>query len=192
LRGAFNVTRPAMRAMAGKGYGRIIFTSSGSGIYGCPEQAAYGAAKAGLIGLMNVVALEGRPDGILANAVMPVAAVTRMANVGSYTDEQLAFYRELFAPFGEAITPDHVTPLVVYLASEACSMTKAIYSSSGGRVSRVFIGTTRGWFGPRDAPARAEDIADHLGEIEDRTGYAEVADLLDEARLIGRQIIEGR
>jgi NAD(P)-dependent dehydrogenase (short-subunit alcohol dehydrogenase family) len=188
LKGAFYVTRPALRAMASSGYGRIVFTSSGSGVYGCPEQAAYGAAKTGLIGLMNVVALEGADKGILANAVLPVAAVTRMAGGGSYTEAQLALYKRLFDPFGAAVTPDFVTPLVVYLASSSCTTNKSMFSASAGRFARVFIGTAEGWFGPRDAPARAEDIAAHLHEIVDAGRFNEVADLLDEAALIGKHI----
>jgi ketosteroid isomerase-like protein len=140
------------------------------------------------ISLMNVVALEGANDGILANAIMPVALVTRMAGGGNYTPEQLAHFQRLFAPFGAAVTPDFVTPLVVYLASSTCRTTKGIYSASAGRFARVFVGTTEGWYGPRDVPASAQDIAEHFAEIEDRSRYGEIADLLDEASVIGKRI----
>src|SRR5262249_51070510 len=72
LAGAFHVTQPAYRHMKAARYGRIIFTSSSAGMFGSPWQANYGAAKAGLVGLSNVVAIEGARHGINANAVMPM------------------------------------------------------------------------------------------------------------------------
>src|SRR5277367_7141679 len=78
LRGAFNVVRPAFPVMCQAGYGRIVLTSSIGGLYGNHGVANYAAAKAGLIGLSNVVALEGAADGVLCNVIVP-SAVTRMA-----------------------------------------------------------------------------------------------------------------
>lgn len=189
LKGAFYVSRAAMEIMKMNSYGRLLFTASGSGVYGCQEQSAYGAAKAGLIGLMNVAALEGKADNILVNTIMPVAAVTRMS--GDYDEQAMAVYHELFTPFEDAITPEFITPLVIYLSSRLCQSTKCIYSASGGRFARVFIGTGNGWYGPRNKPARAEDIATHFSKINDCTGWIEIADLLDEAREIGRHITAG-
>lgn len=73
LKGAFYVTRPAFSLMKTQGYGRILFASSAAGVFGNAEQGAYGAAKAGLIGLMNVLSHEGRPHGVLCNALLPTA-----------------------------------------------------------------------------------------------------------------------
>ena len=90
LCGAFFVTQPAYRHMQAAGYGRIVFTSSSAGMFGSPWQASYGAAKAGVVGLCNVVALEGAAHGISANAIMPMA-LTGIGDAGPppYSPEQL-------------------------------------------------------------------------------------------------------
>jgi len=77
--------------------------------------------------------------------------------------------------------PEFVTPLVVYLASEACDVTQQIFSAAGGRFARVFVGATRGWYGPIDRPATAEDVRDHLAEIGDRREYQIPKTVFDEA-----------
>ena len=77
LKGALYVSQPAFRLMRGQGYGRIINTSSASGLFGNFGQANYGAAKAGLAGLTRVLALEGAGHGITVNAIAPIAS-TRM------------------------------------------------------------------------------------------------------------------
>ena len=76
--GAFHVVRPAFPLMCKAGYGRIVLTSSIGGLYGNHRVANYGVAKAGMIGLSNVVALEGAAEGVKCNIIVP-GAVTRMA-----------------------------------------------------------------------------------------------------------------
>src|SRR6202453_3852154 len=78
LRGAFHVVRPAFPLMCQAGYGRVVLTSSIGGLYGNYRQANYAVAKAGMIGLSHVVALEGAAEGVKSNCIVP-AAVTRMA-----------------------------------------------------------------------------------------------------------------
>lgn len=181
LLGAFHVSRPAFRAMKARG-GRFVFTSSGAGLFGNNRQAHYTAAKAGMLGLTNAVAIEGEPHGILANCVLPVAQ-TRMA-AGSdprhfrpQDGARMAGVERL----GDTMGPDFVTPLVVFLASEACAVTQQAFSAAFGRYARVFVGVTPGWYGPRDAPAAAEDVADHLAEIGDRSRYFVPSSVFDEA-----------
>ena len=77
LKGAFYVTQPAWQIMREQGYGRIVNTSSGAGIFGNFGQTNYGAAKMGLVGLTRVLAVEGAKNNIKANAIAPVAK-TRM------------------------------------------------------------------------------------------------------------------
>src|ERR1700759_177642 len=78
LRGAFHVVRPAFPLMCDAGYGRIVLTSSIGGLYGNHDVANYAAAKAGVVGLANVAALEGASEGVKSNVIVP-AAVTRLA-----------------------------------------------------------------------------------------------------------------
>lgn len=189
LKGAFYVSRPAFRVMKKQGYGRFVFASSAAGMFGNGQQAAYGAAKAGLVGLTHVLSLEGAAHGIKCNALLPTAA----SRMGEAMDpKQLEEFGALFAAvggkLGNATEPRFVTPLVVYLASEACQSTHAIYSATWGRYARVFIGVCDGWLGPRDEPASADDIAAHWAQIESRDRYSEMGSLADEFRALARQI----
>ncbi|HET7405582.1 MAG TPA: SDR family oxidoreductase [Mycobacteriales bacterium] len=157
LKGAFYVTQPAFRVMKDQGYGRLVFTSSNAGMFGNFGQTNYGAAKTGLTGFSNVLAIEGAKYGIKSNVVMPVAR-TRMTE-------------ELLGPAADLLDPELVTPLVVYLASEACEVTHEVFSAAAGRYSRVFIGLTDGWFAGKGNKPSAEEIAKHWDDIENRDGY---------------------
>ena len=188
LKGAFYVTRPAFRLMKAQKYGRILFASSAAGMLGNDEQAAYGAAKAGLVGFMNVLSQEGRAHNVFCNALLPTA-MSRMAE--AMNAEQMQQVGELYAGVGDklgnSMTPEFVTPLVTYLVSETCQSTHALYSATMGRYARVFIGMSDGWMGPRDTPASADDIADHFGDISRTDRYFIPESLTDEfVNLIGR------
>ncbi|MCC5952681.1 MAG: SDR family oxidoreductase [Acidimicrobiia bacterium] len=154
LLGAFYVTMPAWKIMREKSYGRVINTSSNSGVLGNFGQANYGAAKMGLVGLTRVLANEGRKYNIFANAIAPVAK-TRMTE-------------ELLGPLGDSLEPATVTPLVTYLASEDCDVTGEVYSAAGGLISRFFIGLTPGYYNPE---LTVEDVRDNWSKIRDVEGY---------------------
>jgi NAD(P)-dependent dehydrogenase (short-subunit alcohol dehydrogenase family) len=168
LRGTLTVTRAVWPHMQAQKYGRIVFTSSATGMYGNKLQVGYGAAKAGITGVMNVLALEGEAHGILCNALMP-NALGRMADQMQRDNGQQrdAATKAQMAAFGNSMQPEFNTALGVYLASEACTSTHAIYSSCVGRFARVFVGVTNGWQGSRVHPSTAEDIAAHFDEITD-------------------------
>ena len=189
LKGAFNVTRPAYRLMKGQGYGRILFASSAAGMFGNAEQAAYGAAKAGLVGLMNVLSQEGLPHGVLCNALLPTAESRMGAQMSA---AQMKEFGEMFAmagPYlGNSGTPPFVTPLAVYLVSEACNSTHGIYSASLGRYARVFVAASNGWIGPRDKPPAAEDIEAHFAAICDQKNVSIPGSLRDEFTDIIQQL----
>jgi NAD(P)-dependent dehydrogenase (short-subunit alcohol dehydrogenase family) len=167
LLGAFYVTQPAYRIMRDNGYGRIVSTSSNSGILGNFGQSNYGAAKMGLVGFTRVLAIEGRKHNIKANAIAPVA-LTRMTE-------------DMFGDVGKALDPALVSPLVAFLASEACDVTGEVYSAAGGVVARFFVGLTEGYYNPE---LTAEDIAEHLDQIRDETGYIVPRDNNDEIKKI--------
>lgn len=189
LKGAIYVTQPAYRIMKQQGYGRILFMSSGAAAFGNPKQAAYAAAKAGLLGVMNVLSLEGKEHGVLCNALLPVAT-SRME--AAMDPEQLAAFTAQYASLGEKLgstyLPEFVTPLAVYLASESCTSTRAIYSAALGRYARAFIGVTDGWAGPRDEPATAESLAEHFQRIGDVGAFSIPDSLTEEFSIIGRTL----
>lgn len=167
LFGAFYVTQPAYKVMREKGYGRIINTASNAGILGNFGQSNYGAAKMGLVGFTRVLAVEGRKSNIKANAIAPVA-FTRMTEA-------------MFPGMGEKLDPALVSPLVAYLASEACPVSGEVYSAAGGIISRFFIGLTPGYYNPE---LTAEDVADHFDEIRAEDGYIVPEDISAEIEKI--------
>ncbi|MFP5255060.1 MAG: SDR family oxidoreductase [Acidimicrobiia bacterium] len=166
LRGAFYVTQPAWQIMRDQGYGRIVNTSSGAGIFGNFGQTNYGAAKMGLVGFTRVLAVEGAKNNIKANAIAPVAK-TRMTE-------------ELLGPAADKLAPELVTPVVTYLAHEDCPVSGEVYSVGGGRVARIFIGVTPGHF---DAELTAESVRDSFDKIRDESGYEVPANLNEEMML---------
>jgi len=148
LRGAFHVVRPAFPVMCEAGYGRIVLTSSIGGIYGNHEVANYAAAKAGVIGLSNVAALEGADDGVTCNVIVP-AAVTRMAE---------GIDTSAYPPMGA----DLVAPVVSWLAHESCAVTGEIFIALAGRVARAVVAETPGVYRPSWT---VEDVGEHLESI---------------------------
>ncbi|HNI36040.1 MAG TPA: SDR family oxidoreductase [Microthrixaceae bacterium] len=154
LLGAFYVTQPAWLIMREKSYGRVINTSSNSGILGNFGQSNYGAAKMGLVGFTRVLANEGRKYNIKVNAIAPVAK-TRMTE-------------ELLGGFGDKLDAAEVTPTVAYLAHEDCPVTGEIYSVAGGSVSRFFIGLTPGYYKNGHT---VEDVRDNFDVIRNEEGY---------------------
>jgi NAD(P)-dependent dehydrogenase (short-subunit alcohol dehydrogenase family) len=159
LDGGFYLSQPAFRVMKSQGYGRFVFISSSAGMFGQHREAHYAAAKAGLVGLTNVIALEGAEHGILANTVLPFG-VSRMV---TETVEDPKVLEE--SGLLQTIRPELVTPIVVYLASRACEFSHRNYSAYGGRFARVFIGLGEGWLAESGSGLTADDIAAHLAEV---------------------------
>jgi NAD(P)-dependent dehydrogenase (short-subunit alcohol dehydrogenase family) len=152
LRGAFHVVRPAFPIMCAAGYGRVVLTTSIGGLYGSYNQANYSAAKGGLIGLSNVIALEGAADGVKCNAIVP-AAVTRMAE-GRDTSA--------YPP----MSPELVAPSVGWLAHESCSISGEMLTSIAGRVAKAYVVETRGVYRPAWT---IEEVAQQMEAISDRS-----------------------
>lgn len=168
LSGPFHLSQAVWPVMREQRYGRMVFTSSSSGAFGRPFGANYAAAKAGVLGLCNAVAIEGQEHGILANAILP-SGLTRMSasprpNDTTTDPEALRAARLATVPRFE---PEWAVPMVTFLASESCRHTHRYYSNSSGRYGLVFVGATTGWRPDANEPPTAEDIAEHLEAIDD-------------------------
>lgn len=175
LRGAFHVLIPAWEHMKARQHGRIVNTTSGSGLFGNFGQANYGAAKTGLLGLTRVLATEGRKIGIKANLIAPAAA-TRM------TDALLGDRAELLAP-------EYVAPVMAYLAHRDCTVSGQVFSVGGGHVSAVILSVTRGITEPG---LTAECVRDRLSEVMDATDAFVPKHLGDELKVLIQRIDKSR
>jgi NAD(P)-dependent dehydrogenase (short-subunit alcohol dehydrogenase family) len=175
LDGAFHVSQPAFRAMKAQGYGRFVFISSSAGMFGQAGNAHYGAAKAGLVGLSNVLAVEGARHDIRANAVLPTGfsrMVSEQLGAGDGGEGRSAFF--------DAIDPDLVMPLVVFLASRACTLTHHNFASCAGRYSRVFVGLSEGWLAPAGVKPTVEEIEAQVAAMTATDQFSIPRSLFDE------------
>jgi NAD(P)-dependent dehydrogenase (short-subunit alcohol dehydrogenase family) len=174
LKGAFYVTRPAWLKMREQGYGRVVNTSSNSGILGNFGQSNYGAAKMGLVGMTRVLAAEGAKYNIKVNAIAPLAR-TRMTE-------------DLMGDAAALLDPELVSPVVAWLAHEDVPVTGEVYTVAAGRVARFFIGMTSGYYNPK---LTLEDVRDHFTQIRDEAGYTVPTGPGDELRLLLKTIQDG-
>ena len=175
LDGGFHVSQPAFRVMRSQGYGRFVFVVSSAGLFGQPEVAHYAAAKAGLVGLANVIAIEGAQHGILANTVLPFGysrMVTETVGDRELLPDESSFLR--------AIDPELVVPIVVFLASRACQLTHQNYSACAGLYARVFIGLGDGWLAESGGEPTADDVASHVDEISATEPFTVPSSIFDE------------
>lgn len=159
LDGGFYLSRPAYAVMTAQKYGRFVFVSSSAGNFGQPMEAHYAAAKTGLVGLSNVIAIEGAAHGILSNTVLP-NGFSRMVTE-TVGDEK--FLAE--SGFMRAIRPELVVPLVTFLAGRSCTVTHHNFSACAGRYARAFMGLTDGWLADTGTVPTAEDVEGHLTEV---------------------------
>ena len=151
LNGGYNLLHHAWPAFRQQHYGRVVLTTSNSGFLGNFGQSNYGAAKAGLIGLMNVAKLEGEKYNVMVNCLNPGAATRMTVSVGSMTPEREA-----------AMSPDLVAPAVTYLCSDSCTTSGMIITSGGGSFGRAAIVQNER---VAIANATADDVEAHWNEI---------------------------
>ncbi|MFD8819703.1 SDR family NAD(P)-dependent oxidoreductase, partial [Streptomyces sp. NPDC059627] len=168
LVGSFNTMKAAWPHFVEQGYGRVVLTTS-AGLFGLDNNLSYAAAKGGVVGLARSARLAGEPHGIKVNVVAP-AALTRM---GGIEDEAAAE-----AAAQQAGMPSEaVSPIVAYLAHEACSVNGEIYAAGASRFARFFIGSTPGYV-HEDGPATIEDVVKNWDVINDEKDYYVPGDLM--------------
>ncbi len=194
VRAGFWLTDAVWADMVQRGSGRIVLTTSASGLYGDgtgpgpnPKQP-YATAKAAVIGLTRSLAMRGRPVDIRVNAISPTAD-TRLVGLNRGIENTRAD-----APSSTA-TPDWVSAnapasLVaagaLWLMHESCPVTGGLYAIGAGRVAEIFLGVTHGYIA--DGELEPEDVLDHLAEVHDRSGCHVPVDMGDYAQWV-RSII---
>ena len=167
LMGSVNCTKAVWETMREQAFGRILMTTSSTGLYGNFGQANYGAAKLGLVGLMKSLSLEGAKYNVRINTVAPVAA-TRM------TEDLMP--PEMLAKMG----PETVMPAALFLVSDDAP-SNAIVNAGAGGFERSYVTLTRGIhvapedMTPETIAARWAEISDRSGEIVPDNGSAQGA-----------------
>jgi NAD(P)-dependent dehydrogenase (short-subunit alcohol dehydrogenase family) len=164
LKGAFCVTQPAVRRMHQNRYGRIVFVTSGVGLFWSLGVANYGAAKTALLGLMNALKLEVGRSNIVVNCIAPGADSRIWAGTGM-SEEVLARLR-----------PDLVSPMLAYLCSDECQTSGNIFNAVGGCFSRTAVVEGQAVSFDPDAQVTPEQIRDNIDRLVDMTGCEEFSD----------------
>jgi NAD(P)-dependent dehydrogenase (short-subunit alcohol dehydrogenase family) len=161
LGGPVNTVKAAWPYMVAQRYGKIILTTSVSGLFGLRGQATYAAAKCAVVGLMRILAIEGAEHGILVNTISPVG----------YTRMHPAAGSRLSEADGRASMPvEAVAPAIVWLASDSCSETNRIYNVGAGAIQRIAIVMGPGFYDPHLTP---ESIAENYAKVESIEGFSE-------------------
>jgi len=155
VRGSFHVLQAAFVHMRERGYGRVVTTSWSAGLYGNFGQVNYSTAKMGLIGMARTIATEGARFNIMANTVAP----------GAYTRMTEGLIPESAS---DRLKPDRASPVVAWLCHEDCPVTGQVFQVGGGRVARVFVAETKGYWNMDLTP---EDVVANLDAINDETDY---------------------
>ena len=175
LGGSFAVTRAAWPHMRESGYGRVIMTASGAGIYGNFGQANYSAAKLGLHGMAQSLAFEGAGKGVLVNTIAPIAA--------SRLTEAVMPPAML-----EGLKPELVTPLAIKLCHESNEDNGQLFEVGGGWVSRLRWEQTIGAkFNPAEGFS-AEDLADEWGTVQSFEGAGHPRGMTNTLKVVGELI----
>lgn len=172
VEGAYKTTKAAWAHMKENNFGRIIFTSSTSGIYGNFGQANYGMAKLGLYGFTRTLAIEGRKNNIFVNAIAPTGG-TRMTE-------------GLFPPGAfDKLKPELVSPLVAYLCSEQCQETGSLFEVGGGWMGKVRWERSLGigfnpdeGFTPEDVAANFEKLCSFEGAVHPKDNIEALKELM--------------
>jgi NAD(P)-dependent dehydrogenase (short-subunit alcohol dehydrogenase family) len=168
--GPINAVKAAWPHMVGQRHGKIILTTSVSGLFGIRGQATYAAAKCAVVGLMRILAIEGAEHGILVNTISP-NGYTRMHPAAMGGGSVFGRTQESAVKQSEATMPvDAVAPAIVWLASDSCSETNRIYNVAAGFIQRMAIVMGPGFYDPHLTP---ESLAENYAKVESIEGCSE-------------------
>jgi NAD(P)-dependent dehydrogenase (short-subunit alcohol dehydrogenase family) len=186
LRSTYLVTRAAWVPMCGQGFGRIVCTTSNSGLLGTAGSVAYASAKAGVWGFVRSLALEGADKGIHVNAIAPMAftamsVASRLAPPSWQSGEG--------DEWAHRLDPANVSPAVAWLAHESCLVNGQVLSAAAGRVARFVMGLTEGFV---DEALSIEDVRDHAAELFQDERLVVLPGAADESRLLRRRLMGPR
>jgi NAD(P)-dependent dehydrogenase (short-subunit alcohol dehydrogenase family) len=171
LFGTFWTMRAALRHMRQANYGRIVNTASALGAFGAPHSSPYVTAKAGIIGLTKAAALDTAGADIRVNAISPIA----------YTQLAKEFFDNHPTVDVAKLTTAKVSPAVLYLAHESCSLNGELLSVAAGRVARICSITAPGFYSEEPT---SEQVADNLDRVMDPTNYIVPAKSMDQYKLL--------
>jgi len=177
LMGSVTCTHACWPIMRTQGYGRVVLTSSSSGLYGNFGQANYGAAKAAMMGLMNVLHIEGQRDNIRVNTLAPTAA-TRMTE-GLLPAESLAL-----------LAPETITPGLLYLVSEDAP-SRTILAAGAGCFAQTRVYETDG-ITLLDDENTPEAVAAAFERVSDNTGQRELTNAFDQTSKFAQKAAQAR
>jgi NAD(P)-dependent dehydrogenase (short-subunit alcohol dehydrogenase family) len=192
LDGTIYVTQAAWPHLQAQNYGRVVLTSSSTGMFGNHGQANYAAAKGGVWGLGRALAYEGQAHNIQVNVLLPYAATV------IHKDDPIPDIVEEYAKF---VTPDlrkrldavnhdpaMTAHLVTYLASRECTTTAEAFSVCYGRYARVFLSVADGWLSHAGDAVTAETIRDHWDQIRDIGPHSTPQWLFEEVADVARRL----
>jgi NAD(P)-dependent dehydrogenase (short-subunit alcohol dehydrogenase family) len=171
LDGTFFCTKAAFPHMREAGYGRIVSTASGTGVYGNFGQTNYGAAKMGIVGLTNCVKQEGFKYNIFANVIVPQAGTRMTATV-------------LPPNVVEKLKPEYVAPIVGWLASDQCDVTGMMFMAGAGYYSRSAVVEGPGVFLDAENDPTMEDVAAQIETIKNLEGGREYGSVTEQSAYV--------
>ncbi|MBV9996166.1 MAG: SDR family NAD(P)-dependent oxidoreductase [Caulobacteraceae bacterium] len=197
LLGTIYVTQAAWPIMQKQKYGRVVITSSASGMFAHQGQINYCSAKAGCYGLTKALAYEGQDHGVKVNALLPMAptGIDRYDPIPNMAEEFAKFITPQLRDETAGATndtPEMIAYMAAYLVSRECEVTGEAYSICRGRFGRVFVGVADGWLTRKGDDVSAETVADHLAQIRDISHSSAPKWLYDEVRDVTLRLQQAR
>jgi NAD(P)-dependent dehydrogenase (short-subunit alcohol dehydrogenase family) len=197
LHGSIYTTQAAWPFLQKQKYGRILMTSSTSGMFGNPGMVNYSAAKSGVYGLAKALAYEGLDYDIAVNVLLPVAGGGTAMSKNLVIPTLAENYAKFMSPeLRQKVkteanqSPELIAPMVAYLVSPECAYTGEAYSICRGRYGRVFVGVADGWLTRKGPTISPEDIRDRLPEIRDIDHHSVPKWLFEETADVARRLFE--